>query len=566
MAPRQALRPQAAGNGSYVHLCHYNERAQVKLSMNQLRAAQHITAPIKLFLERLGMDMANVQLGVSPMPVIEVVTRSGWQPIGQVQPAGEPRPPAQLVMSYDSVRLQGGEHRKFCTFNHTAAVGVTVTQDMIRGRERVTPELVDFLAYLGVVVQANAIMPIIEVVRSGQWVDINDAPNRRDEDSRTLTWFAWNSRMQPVSVGFSTPRYENIRSLIAKMVLWLQLHNLWCDDPADWPHSTLRLTNCLVTFSEAVAMKQQGAGLPWLAWLAWFAPILAFLPNVHLVPLPPHFTLWDWLEHGALLECAAGVLQIALQPYHVYEYLVSWYKALARGDSKNAEFFKRNFLRQLHYLLQAWMTGENTLFAKAMYRRSELEFTAPQCMFVAALLGFTPESRLMHSGEGTLTSSLGLPREGLGPRLNEATITDDLYCYLRPILGPKQTLGLLGRRVFGEDAVGDEHVHSCSMNLPLLRASPLPAQGVRSLTLANVNHLGRRPGTAAAAFAVHRGNLRQPLVDVVLKVQRALDVIATEMGLPPLSATTLSPDVIDRWTAIEAVPQSLEERIEAAMR
>ena len=531
MAPKSALRLQNGGNG-HVKLSNYNSKAQVPLTMDQLRAAQHITAPILPLLKRLGMDGANVQLDVDMMPTLEVMTTTGWQPIGQVRLANQPRPVDQLEMTAWSVRLQGGEHRKFCTFNNTAVV--PVHHDMLRGKERVTPELIPFLAYLGAALQAGANMPVIEVVRSGHWVDVNDAPKRRGEDSEAQHWFAWNSRLQPVMVSFQTPRYNAVVSMISKMELWVQQQGFWCTTPADWQASTLRLTNATVTYSEAVEMKQQQGGLPWLGWRDWFTPSPTFAPSLQWQDLPAHFSLWDWLEHGALLECCAGILQIALQPYHVYEYLISWYKALARGDKKAATFFKVNFKRQLRFVAQAWATVQNMVFAKELYRMSELKFAAAFSMFVAALIAFTQDSqlKLTHSGEGTLTHALGLPREGLGPRLNEATLSGDMQCYVRPVLGAKRESGLLGRRVFGKDAQGDEHVHCASMGLPLLRAGPAacPA-GTRNVGLANVNRLGRRPGSQSAAFALQPGLLRQPLDDVNIKVQRGLNVIADELGL-----------------------------------
>ena len=109
MAPKQALRLQNGGNG-HVQLKNYNSKAQVPLTMDQLRAAQHITAHILPFLERLGMDGANVQLNVDMVPTLEVMTTTGWQPIGQVQVGFQPRPVDQLEMNESSVRLQGGEH------------------------------------------------------------------------------------------------------------------------------------------------------------------------------------------------------------------------------------------------------------------------------------------------------------------------------------------------------------------------------------------------------------------------------------------------------------------------
>ena len=566
MAPKQALRLQNGGNGN-VKLCNYNSKAQVALTMDQLRAAQHITAPILPLLKRLGMDGANVQLDVDMMPTLEVMTTTGWQPIGQVQVGFQPRPVDQLVMDEFSVRLQGGEHRKFSTFNNTAVV--RVGQDMLRGKERVEPQLVDFLAYLGNPLQAGAVMPVIEVVRSGQWVDLNDAPRRHDEDSNLQKWFAWNSRLQPVAVSFNAPTYNAVVSFISKMELWVRQQGFWCTTPADWQASTLRLTNSKVTYSEAVEMKQQGGGLPWLAWRDWLTPSPTFAPSLQWQDLPAHFSLWDWLEHGALLECHAGILQIALQPYHVYEYLVSWYKALARGDKKAATFFKVNFKRQLRFMAQAWATEQHVVFAKEIYRMPELKFAAASSMFVAALIGFTQDSHLTHSGEGTLTHALNLPREGLGPRLNEATLSGDMQCYVRPVLGAKRTTGLLGRRVFGKDEQGDEHVHCASMGLPLLRTGPAvcPA-GVRSVGLANVNRLGRRPGSQIAAFALQPGLLRQPLDDVNIKVQRGLNVIADELRLPLLSSTEMPPSAtVKLWLATDAasVPGNLDARIEAAM-
>ncbi len=318
-----------------------------------------------------------------------------------------------------------------------------------------------------------------------------------------------------------------------------------------------------------VEMKQQGGGLPWLAWRDWLKPSPTFAPSLQWEDLPAHFSLWDWLEHGALLESCAGILQIALQPYHVYEYLISWFKALARGDKKAATFFKVNFKRQLRFVATAWVTEQHVVFAKELYRLAELEFAAAFCMFVASLIAFTQDSHLMHSGEGTLTHALGLPHEALGPRLNEATLSGDMQCYVRPVLGAKRESGLLGRRVFGKDELGEEHVHCASMGLPLLRTGPAacPA-GTRSVGLANVNRLGRRPGSQNAAFALQPGLLRQPLDDVNIKVQRGLNVIADELGLPPLSSTEMSPvETFKLWLATDAasVPRNLDARIEAAM-
>ena len=412
-------------------------------------------------------------------------------------------------------------------------------------------------------------MPIIEVVRSGHWVDVNDAPWRRDEDSKGQHWFAWNSRLQPVVVALHSPTYNAVVSFISKMELWVQHHGFWCTTPAEWQASTLRLTNATVTYSEAVEMKQQQGGLPWLGWRDWLTPSPTFAPSLQWQTLPAHFSLWDWLEHGALLECCAGILQIALQPYHVYEYLISWYKAIARGDGQAATFFKVNFKRQLRFVAQAWATEQHVVFSKEMYRMPELEFAAASSMFVAALIGFTQDSKLMNSGEGALTHALGLSREGLGPRLNEATLSGDMQCYARPVLGTKRESGLLGRRVFGKDEQGEEHIHCASMGLPLLRAGPAAChQGARSVGLANINRLGRLPGSQIAAFALQTGLLRQPLDDVNIKVQRGLNVIADELRLPLLSSTEMPPTATFKlWMATDAasVPRNLEAQIEAAM-
>ncbi len=72
----------------------------------------------------------------------------------------------------------------------------------------------------------------------------------------------------------------------------------------------------------------------------------------------------------------------------------------------------------------------------------------------------------------------------------------------------------------------------------------------------------------SAAFALQPGLLRQPLDDVNIKVQRGLNVIADELGLPPLSSTEIPfTATLKLWLATDAdsVPGNLEARIEAAM-
>ena len=234
MAPRQSLRIK--DGTQHVLLYNYNLSAQHRLSMQMLHEATRttiISAEIAPLLHRLGRTTEEGER----MPMLEMMTSSGWKDLSQVHRGSEPQPPEQLADDQQSVRLAGGPHRKFTTYNATVAVAVRMTQEKLKNQPLVTDEIAPFLKYLGQEFDVGAPMPAIKVVRRGEWVNINNASNRYDEYSLAQAWFVWTTLLMPLCMNFSAPQFEGMSSIIDRVETWLRARGHWCATPEAWAAS-----------------------------------------------------------------------------------------------------------------------------------------------------------------------------------------------------------------------------------------------------------------------------------------------------------------------------------------
>lgn len=540
-------------NNKVKKLSNYNKgKGRVKVTQDDLRDARTVSPALKPLLK--FFDLA-LPVGAD-MPLIEVCQEHDgelrWVPLTQARRSGE-----NSTASRGRGRRRGRGRSSAGAGSGAAAVeddpgpdaGAVPAAGMAAG----APEGGDDLG------PAAGAAPAAGTAAAA--ADAGDEPAAAEEpagaapasaapDSRSSEWLVWDAAREPLTVDLHADVYQRLPTRVAQTQLWLQRHGFAHDDPA------LRLTVCMLKYGHACAIRAGKRDVhlaqDWDSWVDYFTPLPQFEP---LSPgLPPLATGDDWLHHGGLVQARGAVLQVAEQRYELLEYLVSFVIAVFQGAKGRAVICRTNFRRQLEAVWQAQTDYHYIIAAKPHARAAELFIAWVGVTFVSTIIAFQHDSRLDQSGEDTFTALLGRPQPGLFTCLNDASEQNSLHMYVRPLTGPYNPTGLVGRRVIGSHLKESQEAHGCSMNLaiPRMSASACP-EGVKNHSLTHLR--GERTGRKWRSFQVREGPLTYDFQAVRAQLQHVVSEMAFLLQLPELRV-----GVVPRHAEVEPWLELWEQR------